>query len=440
VLNAKMKLRYYGTSGTPWVDRWVQAHQLLRHWRESEADSLKRRVGSNWLSPRGKIGPGSDSTLVDANGQYESTTLFKDLEYPAWKSWDLTALTQKWITGAATNYGVILWATNEDANGMNLFFRSSEYTTDPTMQPKLEIIWSQLPRTVYFLKDHLGSIRASVQDTATAPVVGYDDYDPWGYILAGRTLIASGWSSQAGIIKNKFTGKEWDDEFGLNWNYFEARYYDPLIGRWMVRDALAGKYPNLSPYVYSANNSLRFVDPDGRKLKDIPKQLGVLYAALGATSAVIIADDVTGVGVIDDPLLVPVAGAAVVGTVGIIGANAIDELISVFEQRNPKAQFPKRPDPKSAEQDKGKLSRARKFDDAAPIPAPPQHDKPPDEDDLTKKPSDKKPTTKERVKEATAKFLELIDSLFGGGASGIAPPVVPPPPPPPKEEDKQNER
>jgi len=129
----------------------VQAHQLLRHWRELEADSLKRRTGSNWLTPRGKIGPGSDSTLVDANGQYESTTLFKDLEYPAWKIWDLSALTQKWITSAATNYGVILWATNEDTDGMNLFFRSSEYTTDPTMQPKLEVIWSQLPRTVYFL-------------------------------------------------------------------------------------------------------------------------------------------------------------------------------------------------------------------------------------------------------------------------------------------------
>ena len=264
VLNAQMKLRYYGTSGSTWIDRWVQAHQVLRHWRESEADSLKRRVGSNWLSPRGKIGPGSDSTLVDANGQYESATLFKDLEYPAWKIWDLTALTQKWINSTATNYGVILWATNEDANGMNLFFRSSEYTTDPTMQPKLEIIWSQLPHTVYFLKDHLGSIRASVQDTSTAPVVGYDDYDPWGYILAGRSLVASGWSSQAGIVKNKFTGKEWDDEFGLNWNYFGARYYDPQIGRWMSVDPLAKKYPGLSPYVYALNNSLRYTDPDGR--------------------------------------------------------------------------------------------------------------------------------------------------------------------------------
>jgi hypothetical protein len=137
----------------------VQAHQLLRHWREGEADSLKRRIGSNWLTPRGKIGPGSDSTLVDANGQYESTVLFQIGEYPVWKNWDLTALTQKWINGSATNYGVLLWAPYEE-NGMNLWFRSSEYS-DPTYRPQLEIIYSTSPRTVYFLKDHLGSIRVA---------------------------------------------------------------------------------------------------------------------------------------------------------------------------------------------------------------------------------------------------------------------------------------
>jgi len=199
-------------------------------------------------------------------------------------------LTQQWVNLTTSNYGVILWATNEDTDGMNLFFRSSEYTTDPTMQPKLEIIWSQLPRTVYFLKDHLGSIRASVQDTSTAPVVGYDDYDPWGYILAGRSSISSGWSSQAGIIKNKFTGKEWDDEFGVNWNYFGARYYDPLTGRWMVVDPLAQKYPSLSPYSYAANNPIIIYDPDGRVLKYIGSKTEIsllksYVARIGMTEA-----------------------------------------------------------------------------------------------------------------------------------------------------------
>jgi RHS repeat-associated protein len=113
---------------------------------------------------------------------------------------------------------------------------------------------------VYFLKDHLGSIRATVDNTGA--VVGYDDYDPWGYILAGRSL-ATPWSSVQGTAKNKFTGKEWDDEFGLNWNYFGARYYDPQIGRFPVVDRFADKYPSLSPYHYGANNPVLFVDANG---------------------------------------------------------------------------------------------------------------------------------------------------------------------------------
>jgi len=43
-----------------------------------------------------------------------------------------------------------------------------------------------------------------------------------------------------------------------------GRYFDPTIGRWLVPDPLAGKYPNISPYVYCLNNPLKNVDIDGR--------------------------------------------------------------------------------------------------------------------------------------------------------------------------------
>lgn len=45
-----------------------------------------------------------------------------------------------------------------------------------------------------------------------------------------------------------------------------GRYFDPTIGRWLVPAPLAGKYPNISPYVYCLNNPLKNVDPDGRKV------------------------------------------------------------------------------------------------------------------------------------------------------------------------------
>ena len=83
----------------------------------------------------------------------------------------------KLFSNAAANNGVMLWAENEDTDGYDLRFYSSE-TANSVDRPYLEVTWSQTAKTVYFLKDHLGSIRATVDETGA--VVGYDDYDPWG--------------------------------------------------------------------------------------------------------------------------------------------------------------------------------------------------------------------------------------------------------------------
>ena len=69
------------------------------------------------------------------------------------------------------------------------------------------------------------------------------------------------------------------------YDYFGARYYDAWIGRWLAGDPLAEKYPNLSPFVYSANSPLRFVDPDGAGILDALQGYGV-GVAQGVVSAV----------------------------------------------------------------------------------------------------------------------------------------------------------
>jgi len=191
--------------------------------------------------------------------------LFQTGQTNTWKTWDLSALTQKWVSNTAPNLGVMLWATNEDTDYNTLWFRSSEYSNS-TYYPKLEVTYAidanQL-KTVYFLKDHLGSIRATVLDSGY--VIGYDDYDPWGYPLALRTKAIPNAYLQ-GASKNRFTGKEYDDEFGLNLNYFGARYYDPQIGRFLSVDRFSGKYPSMTPYQYAANNPLLFLDINGDSL------------------------------------------------------------------------------------------------------------------------------------------------------------------------------
>ena len=61
---------------------------------------------------------------------------------------------------------------------------------------------------------------------------------------------------------------ESDDEVKGEGNSYDfgARIYDPRVGRWLSRDALADKYPDLSPYNFVANNPLVFIDPDGNRI------------------------------------------------------------------------------------------------------------------------------------------------------------------------------
>jgi RHS repeat-associated protein len=61
----------------------------------------------------------------------------------------------------------------------------------------------------------------------------------------------------------KFTGKELNMGNGLNLYDFEARTYDPSVGRLTSIDPLAEKYYSVSPYAYCFNNPVNAVDLHG---------------------------------------------------------------------------------------------------------------------------------------------------------------------------------
>jgi RHS repeat-associated protein len=88
-----------------------------------------------------------------------------------------------------------------------------------------------------------------------SPVAEATHYYPFGLPMA----ISTG----ANLQKYKYSGKEFDTEHGLNLYDFEARTYDPSIGRFTTVDPLAEKYYSISPYAYCHNNPLNLIDPTG---------------------------------------------------------------------------------------------------------------------------------------------------------------------------------
>jgi RHS repeat-associated protein len=97
---------------------------------------------------------------------------------------------------------------------------------------------------------------------AAGNIVWKENYRPFGERL----------SNQAESADNRlgFHGKAVDTDTGLQ--YFGARYYDPVLGRFMGVDPVGFQEDNIhsfNKYAYGNNNPYRFVDPDGRQSMDI---------------------------------------------------------------------------------------------------------------------------------------------------------------------------
>ena len=88
-------------------------------------------------------------------------------------------------------------------------------------------------------------------------------YYPFGLKHKGYNSNVSS-SGNSVAQRFKFGGKEFDESLGINTYDFGARNYNPDLGCWMNLDPLADNYTKYSPYSYTANNPIYFVDPDGK--------------------------------------------------------------------------------------------------------------------------------------------------------------------------------
>ena len=125
--------------------------------------------------------------------------------------------------------------------------------------------------TSYLTSDTLGTPR--IITDASGGVKSRHDYLPFGEELfvgtSGRTT-AQGYVGSADGVRNRFTGKERDDETGLD--YFINRYYSSAQGRFTSADPvpMTSQRPadpqRLNLYAYVRNNPLTYTDPNGLDL------------------------------------------------------------------------------------------------------------------------------------------------------------------------------
>jgi RHS repeat-associated protein len=148
---------------------------------------------------------------------------------------------------------------------------------------------------VYNYTDHLGNIRLSyTQDPQTGALAILEEQHYYPFGLQHKNYnsditkidLLPEQNNEKGLkeaappsvpLQNpgymyKFQGQELEVEFGKNTYAYQWRDYDPAIGRFNKIDRFAEKYYSVTPYHFSANNPVFFMEINGDSIQGVSRK------------------------------------------------------------------------------------------------------------------------------------------------------------------------
>ena len=200
----------------------------------------------------------------------------------------------KYTQGSETLYFNKMWTLHTD-NGNSVYggqYAKNVYLGETRIVTKLtradqKTAHEEMYKQYYYHSDHLGSA------TMISDWEG-KEYQRIEYTPYGETWVEKTSNSGSEFLPYKFTGKEVDQETGLY--YYGARYLNPKYSMWISTDPALGEYVpemgkgnsknsanlpgmggvynhiNFHLYHYAGNNPVKYVDPDGRKLRKLDEE------------------------------------------------------------------------------------------------------------------------------------------------------------------------
>jgi RHS repeat-associated protein len=129
-------------------------------------------------------------------------------------------------------------------------------------------------RPEYWHTDHLGNVRLAFSDVNNNgrieieddPATQEDDTEIMQenhYYPFGMNQMGPWYETVAPPNKYQYNGKELNEELGLDWYDYGARWYDGAVGRFTGVDPLAEERAWMTPYNYVQNNPILRIDPNG---------------------------------------------------------------------------------------------------------------------------------------------------------------------------------